>query len=98
MEGVRGYVDERSATEAVAGLGRMIDALTPGVNATYSFHPPSPNGRIELAGRDLTVLWAAHPAVYRTSWLLPNETLLPDHEYVLKLAGANLEVLPIVRV
>lgn len=75
----------------------MIDALRPGVNASYSYHPPSSNGRIGLAGRDLTVLWAPHPAVYRTIWLLPNQTLLPDQEYVLRLAGANVEVLPIVR-
>lgn len=97
LEGVRGYALGSSATDTAAGVAQVFDSLRPGMVARLSFRAPSSDGQIVLSGNTVTVLWEGHAATRTTSWLLPNETLAAGQDYGLRLAGARLEVFPLVR-
>lgn len=85
-----------SADETARGAANVFDRLSPGVTTSFSFHSPASDGRIDLAGRSLTVFWGGKSSTVETSWSLPNETLRPELRYSLRLLGDSVEVSEIV--
>lgn len=98
LNGVRNYAFGDAAAETAEGAARVFDGLSPGVTTVFSFHSPSPDGRIELHGRSITVVWGGISSTRGAYWLLPNKTLSPELRYSISLAGDHVEVIDPVRV
>jgi hypothetical protein len=98
LNGVRGYAYTDSIAETGEGVVRVFDSLEPGVTTTFTFHAPASDGRLVLAGRNVTVAWGGKSSTFETMWLLPIKTLEPSVPYALEVTGKGVEVFDLVRV
>jgi hypothetical protein len=93
LGGVRERAYGDSAAQTARGLANVVDGLSPGLTAEFSFHSPLPGGHILLLGASVLVAWGDVASAAETRWSLPDVVLIPEHHYLFSMSADRVEVL-----
>lgn len=84
---------ERGAEAVAAGLGRMIDSMSPGTTFVTTLESyPGVQLTVTLSGSTVAASFGKTTATSHVIWELPHLTLSPGERYAFRLEGGEVSV------
>lgn len=84
---------ERAAEVVAAGVGKMIDSMSPGASVVTSLESyPAVQYSVALSGTTVTASFGRSTATAHVLWSLPQTTLHPGEAYTFTLKGGEVSV------